>query len=284
VHYFDAHTPYEATPWARARLEGYEGSYGKKVEIGRFGMGRWLKRPEDARAVHTLYDGSVRASDVYLSSLLAFLERRGLLKDTVVIVTADHGQALGEHDLPGHGLLWESILHVPLIVWDGRQPRAAKIEERVGLVDLAPTLLEIAGVEIPEGLHGRSLVPALRGEALAPRPYFGSVRMRDPRSARNRAAATLRKKALERQGTFEYEAVVYDGRLKLMVGPHESALFDVRADPGELSPLPQSDHASSYERMQSLLDEFQASAGPPPEASDVPEDVKEQLRALGYTE
>ena len=185
----------------------------------------------------------------------------------------------------GHqSALSNSILRVPLVIWDGRGPGRARIEERVGLVDLAPTLLELAGVAAPAGLDGRSLVPVLRGERLGPRPYFGSVRLGPRRKPKNALVEAVRKKMETRLGEFEYDTAVYEGALKLLVGPEKRALFDLSKDPRELSPLSQKDHAASYDRLGALVGSFRNPGQPAREPVPVSDEVREQLRALGYTE
>ena len=100
-----------------------------------------------------------------------------------MVVTADHGPLLGENDRVGHALsLDEAVLQIPLIVFDPRSARPARVRTRVGRVDLLPTLLELADASVPieiapdrAGLDGRSLVPARRGERLPTQPYVSEV-------------------------------------------------------------------------------------------------------------
>jgi N-acetylglucosamine-6-sulfatase len=106
------------------------------------------------------------ASDEGLGNILRVLEERGLIDNTVIIFTSDHGYFYGEHGLDEERrLAYEEISRLPLIV---RYPplieAGSRIQEFALSIDLAPTLLEMAGVEIPGDMQGRSLVPLLRGE------------------------------------------------------------------------------------------------------------------------
>lgn len=285
VHYYDAHAPYPLTPWAQKRLRDYRGPITGEVGVARFGLGAWIGDPEDTRAIVTRYDGMVQRADRSLGALLDGLRAAGLQDDTVVVLAADHGQALGEHDHPGHGMLWHSELHVPLVIWDAREPVPHRVEQLVGLVDLAPTLLDLAGLPVPEDVAGRSLVPALHGEPLVPRSY-GVQRWHRPGGERSENRPAFRQAlidaARDRLDPDVYDAGVYAGSLKLLDGESGTVLFDVAADPGELHPIAPAEHREAYDGLRALVQHQRAiaadTAAPPP----ISEDTREQLRALGY--
>jgi choline-sulfatase len=265
VHYFDVHSPYEETEWSKPRLEGYDGDYGDDVSIATFGTGAWMERAEDVEAVRTLYDGQLHSTDQWFGRLLGILDEVGLRDRTVVVLTADHGQALGEHQHPGHGALWHSILSVPLIIQDGRDPDGQRVSTRVGLVDLMPTLLEMAGVDAPDDLDGRSLGPALRGGSLDEAPYFATSPTDDP------------------EATLAYRGASYVGPFKIVADGEESVAFDLASDPGELSPLVPERRPPDFD----ALVEQAASHGLEADAlgrAPIDDDIREQLRALGYSE
>ncbi len=120
----------------------------------------------DLAAVAAVYDGGVAYADAWFGRLMLQLEERHLLDSTVIVVLGDHGEALGEDGRFGHGdSLWDTELHVPLIV---KAPGVAphSVAEPVALLDVLPTLLELAGAAPLAEAAGRSLVPALRGERL----------------------------------------------------------------------------------------------------------------------
>lgn len=123
------------------------------------------------------YDGEVRFADHHLGRLLAKLEEKDPgLKDTLVIVTSDHGEAFGEHDHRFHGRdLYEHQLHVPLLMsLPGVAPR--RIKDRVSLIDVPTTLLDALGIQPPERYDGASRLRSLvSGAALEPRPIYAEM-------------------------------------------------------------------------------------------------------------
>ena len=116
------------------------------------------------------YDAEVQFADKHIGLILAALRDAGLSERTAVVVFSDHGEAFGEHKLGGEALyfhgeaLYNEVLKVPLLIYvPGMTPRV--VTERAMLIDMAPTVLELAGVARPGSFRGRSLVAAMRGEA-----------------------------------------------------------------------------------------------------------------------
>jgi len=109
------------------------------------------------------YDGEIAFTDEIIGELLEKFDEWGLLKNTLIILTADHGEAFFEHGVSGHSdFIYETTQHVPLIFWcPGLVPENKKIDEQVRLVDIAPTILDILGIEPPVDFDGVSLVDAL---------------------------------------------------------------------------------------------------------------------------
>lgn len=132
---------------------------------GRDGFKRWIDG----------YDTAIRYFDDALGRILHVLDELGVLDDTAVVVTADHGENQGELNLYGaHVTADRPTCNVPLVVrWPDVTAEATVCEELVYQLDLAPTLCELLGAETPAGWDGRSLVAALRGEPLRdPRPFL----------------------------------------------------------------------------------------------------------------
>lgn len=127
---------------------------------------RW----EDVGVIADLYDSGVAYADEKLGLLLDRLVEPDLRDTTLVILTSDHGEALGEHRLAGHSSLYDHDLLIPLLVAlpDGKQ-RGNRVAAQVRTVDIAPTVLEIAGLPRPPGMDGRSLLPMITGEERFPR-------------------------------------------------------------------------------------------------------------------
>ena len=113
--------------------------------------------------------GTVNAIDDAIGGVLKSLERQGLAENTILVVTADHGELLYDNGHgQGHGdhLFGDEVIHVPLVVYDPRVKQGRREPKIVRDVDLAPTLYELAGVDPPGDLDGRSLAPALKGAEL----------------------------------------------------------------------------------------------------------------------
>jgi arylsulfatase A-like enzyme len=273
VHFLDPHGPYEpGPPWRERFLEGRasEQPLVREGKVGPLAEGtRALVElaQSDVEYLRALYDAEIRETDAALESLLAELESRALLEDTLVLLTSDHGEEFLEHGTFKHGYqLYEESLRVPLVL---RVPGLGARRERdaaVQHIDLAPTLLELVGLPVPPAFQGRSLVPLLRGEPLAQTAIVSETSWRgiDLASAQR-------------------------GPWKLIVDRASGArtLFDLDADPGELQPLDPdaAQHATVVAELQAALER----------AARRPADValegatgegdatsEEALRALGY--
>lgn len=220
--------------------------------------------PEPFRSRHAAqpYQGEVAAVDAALAPLLEPILSQGASGRTLVVVTADHGESLGEHGEMTHGIFaYEPAIHVPLIVYGPRLLKPRTVDQPVSQADLMPTLLDALGVAVPEGVDGRSLWPLIHGRRLPPAPtYFESLS-----SALNRGWAPL------------YGVV--DAPLKYVDLPMPE-LYDLAADPRETRNLAPS-RPQDLERMRALLGRLRAADRG---ISRVAEEqaALERLRALGY--
>ncbi len=259
----------------------------KSVAAGLYGLDGPFPSRAPTAALIDRYDQEVAAVDHAFGELVAALEERGLADEVVWVVSADHGEVMLEHDFHfGHGMHVEPTLHVPFVL---RLPRGdqgpRRIDTTVQLVDLAPTLLELAGVTHDRAyLHGRSLFPLLHGEPFPERPVLAqgghfrgaSITDRGWRlvetipSAGAGMVATLgnvhgrrwmwsRLPELEGlvygvddlTGTLEsldFESIVRDARAALGAPHHE--LFDLNTDPAQEVDLA----ASEPEMLSRLLE------------------------------
>jgi arylsulfatase A-like enzyme len=157
LNFYDAHLYYLAPP-------PYDTLFGPKSPHLRKWYSRRDWNAEERQGFVDAYDGCIAYMDEQLGRLLDTLREEGVLANTVVVVTSDHGELFWEHGLTEHGnCLYRPLLHVPLVIWDGRAPRAQRIAETVTLRDLAATLLDLAGVA-PE-LPGTSLARFWKGGA-----------------------------------------------------------------------------------------------------------------------
>ncbi|MFB3881820.1 MAG: sulfatase [Armatimonadota bacterium] len=163
----------------------------------------------DLQYLVDLYDGEIHHTDRYLGLFFEWLLAQPWPRDTVIAITADHGEGLGDHGAITHGgSPYRSAVHVPLILFsrDGRWG-ARRVREPVALTDLMPTLLELAGAPVPADLAGRSLLPLMEGERQQVRPVF----------AESRGAALMARD--ERSWYLTYR------------GERPEELYDVLADP-----------------------------------------------------
>jgi arylsulfatase A-like enzyme len=115
-------------------------------------------KPEGLAIMTAAYYGAVSFIDEQIGRVLTALDERGLSDDTLVIFTSDHGALLGEHGMLFNGPVhYDELLRVPLIVRGKSFPTAGESDDPVGLVDLAPTVLDAAGMRVPKWMEGRSL-------------------------------------------------------------------------------------------------------------------------------
>lgn len=117
--------------------------------------------------VKSLYDADIYETDQDFARVLEVLEGRGLLDNTIIIVTSDHGEEFLEHGGYEHGsTLYDEVLYVPLIIWAPSMPwRGLRIDSPVESVDITPTILGLLGVEIPSPAQGVNLVPLMTGDS-----------------------------------------------------------------------------------------------------------------------
>ena len=227
---------------------------------------------DDVRAqLQRLYDGNLAYADAELGFLRGELERLGLLEKTVLIVAADHGEALGEHGYVGHNTqLYEHSLKVPLIVRfpGGSGPRGARVRAMVDLLDLAPTVADVFGLgphaDVARHFQGRSLLPVVAGA-----PGKGAVLSR---TVWDRPRYSLRD---------ERYKFIYDTRS----GAEE--LYDLEADPGERSNLAGRDGLRTAYYRQALHQWMSAvaparSAGPGHVGAPPDCETCQNLKSLGY--
>ncbi len=162
VDTFDPHEPWDPPQrYVDMYEEGYEG---EEITYPIYGPCRYLTDPE-LEHVRALYAGEVSMVDTWVGKLLKKVEALGLLDNTAIIFTTDHGFYFGEHGLIGKiTLIHDEVNHIPLMI---RMPglKPGRRWHMVQPPDLMPTILDLAGAEHPDTIHGRSLVSVLNGEA-----------------------------------------------------------------------------------------------------------------------
>ena len=210
------------------------------------------------------YDGEIAFADAILASVLDRLRAAGLLDRTLVVVTADHGESLGEHGETTHSMfVYEGAIRVPLVLWrPGLVPAGRVVGDPVRLVDVAPTVLELLGAPPLPAPHARSLVPLVEGRpAGAPPPAYAETLL--PKFYMN--WAPLR--------------ALRDGRYKLIDAPRPE-LYDLSADPGESRNL-YAERAPLAAALRQGLERL-ATAGDAMSLQTLDREAMEKLAALGY--
>jgi arylsulfatase A-like enzyme len=217
----DTHKPWVGhQPWLDRYDPGpYRGKFKDAAWPGDLGLKRGSMKctdvpgRRDLQRINAIYDSALSFQDKYLDEMLTWLDERGRLDDTLIIVTSDHGEELWEVGRCGHGASQrETLLWVPLIVsYPKRLPSNLVIEEGVDTLDVLPTVLDLVGVDPPPTFQGASLVPLIEGRGRGyPRASYASQ--------------------------YEYAHAMRIGRYKLRVFRTEE-LYDLDADPGERANL-----------------------------------------------
>ncbi|MFL6292970.1 MAG: sulfatase [Thermoanaerobaculia bacterium] len=254
LHLFDPHTPH--TP-----PQPYALGFRPASPLGLDPVRAWIpfREPGPRTFVEPvlggqrdLYDGEVAYLDRQIGRLLGFLESRGVLEDTLLVVVADHGESLGEHGiLFRHAGLHDTTTHVPLMIrWPGADREGRRIEGLVQTIDLFPTILRTVGLSIPPQ-DGQDLRKTRRAVFAEHSDHLGAmVRTRDSKYIRT---------------------------------PDGSFLYDLKADPGETRNLAGRSLAVERE-LTDLLKRWQADRRSHPEARPVEptDEEKARLKALGY--
>ena len=181
VHYISPHSPW--APPEKHRLFGdpaYTGSLtGGQDDMAAAMLSEQGINDADLAHIISLYDGEINLSDMMIGILMESLKELGLDENTLVIITADHGEELYEHYrfLHHQASVYEGTLRVPLVYrLPGKVPAGKKVPDLCGLIDVAPTILGILGVSIPVSYQGVNTEPLLRGETVALGPAFGEWR------------------------------------------------------------------------------------------------------------
>lgn len=209
------------------------------------------------------YSGEVAFVDQQLGVLFDALRRSGALANTIVVVTADHGEALGEKDEARHGFFaYDNTLHVPLfLAYPGVVP--ARVQENASHVDIFPTICDLLGLPIPSQVQGESLLPLVSGKPRRqPRIYFESL---SPHLSLDCAPLT---------GYIE-------GSLKYIDQPIKE-LYDLSADPREERNLAPSRDMALYARTLDALKKSLKGKGTTQDLKGESQDIAPLMKSLGY--
>jgi arylsulfatase A-like enzyme len=184
VHLYSTHTPYDPLPQFRDKYvdEDYDGPIHSFYADHRYAIesGDYEVTDPDRVRIRDLYEAGTDQADAMIGRVLDELERLGLTDNTLVVVTSDHGEELGEHDLWEHNFMYQTNLRVPLVIsWPGHLPAGRRVVPLVESIDLVPTLCQVMGLAGPSDpgsgerglVDGVSLLPLVRGEVTSAKEH-----------------------------------------------------------------------------------------------------------------
>jgi len=289
--FWDMHLPYypskqHASRWLPSGVTLDQAQQVNRNQLHYF-AGQTPMSEADFAILRACYDGALATVDEEIGALVEMLRQRGILDHTVLIITSDHGENIGEHSLMSHAYsLHDTLIHVPLILrYPACFPPGQRVTQQVQLTDLFPTLLDVLHLDLPgvrKELQGVSLLSVepeaekdrlAYAEMLAPHPSIIALNRRvgvsedTPRAAFDRALRCLR---------MPENKIIWASD-----GQH--ALYDLRQDPDETT----NRFADQPELATTLLDmlyAWQPSNGAPYSAQlpVLDQDVRQRLRDLGY--
>ncbi|MEP7346451.1 MAG: sulfatase, partial [Gemmatimonadaceae bacterium] len=215
LNLYDAHLPYEPpNEWSR-----------------KFVTDSSRAVPKEADQDLDVYDGAIAYMDHEVGRILDELNRRGVLDNTVVVITSDHGEAFGEHGLYGHGhSLYLPELHVPLVIrYPARVPAGPRVATAVSLLDLGATLFDLTGLGVAGSIGGTSLAGSWGGAATPHSPVMSEVSAGVNNAANFPVSRGAMRSLIDSTGHY------------IRNGDDVEELYAYRTDPGELRDLAKGD-------------------------------------------
>lgn len=255
VHYFDPHDPWLIPP---------------KDVMDRFGV----DRRGDAGKLK-VYDADIYFMDQQFGRLLQQLKDCGKYDNTVIIVTADHGQGLEDHDWFRHRILYQEQIHIPLIIRLPDGPRGKRFEALVRNVDILPTLGEVLGFAVPENIDGSSFMGLLAGKPEPPRMAYAEALNTEDISKLPSGLPERHKDLLFCVMDRDWKLIYHKHR------PENSELYDLRNDPKELKNVIEQE-VDQRNRLMQILEKTGGLTIHRNETSPIDEETRKRLEALGY--
>jgi len=286
LHTYKCHSPYTSYKYASEVMTGADIEKLKNVKLKGDNQWRVLKEHGLFRkeVTEALYDGEIFEVDRQIGILMDNLERLGLNSRTIVIFTSDHGEEFGEHNIKiynGHGYsVYDEVIKVPLIFKIPGFQRGVRIEQQVRLIDIVPTLFELAGIRnVLFQMQGVSLFPALKGQPI-----------KNELPAISEALNTGPEMKSIRIGRWKYIYTVnidkFGERILISDHPDREELYDLKTDPGE-------QHDLHLQKQNLCLDMKKRINGTLKKATTKPakdkrigvdHETMEQLKSLGYVQ
>jgi arylsulfatase A-like enzyme len=273
VHTIDPHAPYDPPESFRREFaaEVEDPAAGSFEHIRGLAFGEIPRTPQTDQSLIRLYDAEIAYADRQFGLLLDDLRRRGLYDEMLILFVSDHGEGFYEHGVQGHGWdLYRESTQVPMILKLPGKSSGHRVKALAQQIDLLPTLLDLAGIEIPEVIQGRSLVPLLAREPTPeaePVPVFSYL---DYEGRRGMSVIYGQWKLIEPlSGSFAPSRELYDR----LADPEEK--IDLAAKRPILA-----GYLATLVRQRLLEPERL----PEVESIEFDDQTRQQLRALGYLE
>jgi arylsulfatase A-like enzyme len=283
IHYMEPHHPYAPLPEGLAHVASAQTPPSVERANATAFFGHLVPlEPDVLQNLKDVYDAEVFSVDMGLRALFKDLEQRHILDNAIVVLTADHGEEFKEHGLIGHEkTLYEEVVHVPLIMLVPGHSEHEDIDQVVGLVDVTPTLIDMAGGTLSPTFEGHSwkqtLAPEMRG-------WFAPGGNPPPAGPGVAYTELIKGQERDEKRFTPHQHAVIAGKHKLIVGLHdEHEYYDLAADPGELNANALSEPERNqllalYESIRSQAKENAA----PRDKQQLDADTKERMRQLGY--
>ena len=234
IHYFDPHEPYRPPErfLPKDSVPSHSMVNGDWYGLTELQRDQIVKTPQDVEHMIDRYDAEIAATDYEIGRVLGELDRRGLKENTLVVVTSDHGETLGEHNIYFHHVsdLYDTNLKVPLLIrLPERLPAGRRVDRQTRLIDIAPTVLELLGISEPAFTPtGKSLLPLLDNSEQEPeRLALTGLYPGNSLETRVWEIHSVR--------TESYKLIHYARWWRRYhLYPEREELFDLRSDPEEL--------------------------------------------------
>jgi len=261
VHFYDAHDPYDPP------------------------------EPFKTRYASEPYNGEIAYTDSVIGGVMDVLRKHGLYKDTLIAIAADHGEAFGEHGEERHGMfLYDETIHVPLLLklpagrLGGKRLEGKRIDERVALAEVAPSLLEAAGIPAPATMQAQSLFPLI-DEVKTDEVKIDAAKMDAAQSASGKGKVLERSVYSESNyaHTFGWSELSSwrTGKYLYVQAPRRE-LYDQSSDPGAVKNLALDSRAVADTLESQLMNFQQKTSSVQTEPAKLDPAQAEKLRALGY--
>lgn len=288
VHLYSTHTPYDPPEHLRKQYldPQYQGPIRSFYSVQREAIedGRYAPTDADVQRIRDLYYAGVAHADEMIGELVAALREKGVLDSTLVIVTSDHGESLGEDGLWEHDHMVQTNLRIPLVMrWPAGLPRGVRVSAQTDSIDLLPTVSELARLKLPVDdsdvaafgeIDGTSLLPAVRGEVASVRPHSFAE------NAYFHSAQDGRFKLLVDARAWSEPTLVAARAVKDRFLPR---LYDLRADPAEANNVLDAHLQEAEELFQALRGWNARLPVRRMEESHRDLEMKARFKELGYT-